>query len=118
MSALFQHAYPVEQAELRWLYENAKRDQWNVSRVIDWTQPVDLDRGVVADELLIRVLGPIAAQTVSIESVSITRTGDGFLHMVFVLRTQRGVLETIARRIGRLVDVADVRIADDGAWGT
>src|SRR6266545_4376532 len=49
---LFQHAYPVEQPELRRLYENAKRDQWNVSRDIDWTQPVDLGRGVVADELI------------------------------------------------------------------
>ncbi|MBI1964392.1 MAG: ferritin-like domain-containing protein [Candidatus Rokubacteria bacterium] len=49
---LFQHAYPVQQPELRRLYENAKRDQWNVSRDIDWTQPVDLDRGVVADELI------------------------------------------------------------------
>lgn len=49
---LFQHAYPVEQAELHRLYENAKRDQWNVSRDIEWTQPVDLDRGVVADELI------------------------------------------------------------------
>jgi len=49
---VFQHAYPVEVPEMRRLYENAKRDQWNVSRDIDWTQPVDLERGVVADELI------------------------------------------------------------------
>jgi hypothetical protein len=49
---LFQHDYPVEHPELRRLYENAKRDQWNVSRDIDWTKPVDLDEGVVADELI------------------------------------------------------------------
>ena len=36
---LFEHTYPVEHPELRRLYENAKRDQWNVSRDIDWTTP-------------------------------------------------------------------------------
>ena len=49
---LFQHEYPVEHPELRRLYENAKRDQWNVSRDIDWTRSVDLDEGVLADELI------------------------------------------------------------------
>ena len=49
---VFHHAYPVDQPELRRLYENAKRDQWNVSRDIDWSTPVDLDKGVVADELI------------------------------------------------------------------
>ncbi len=49
---VFQHEYPVEHPELRRLYENAKRDQWNVSRDIDWTRAVDLDEGVLADELI------------------------------------------------------------------
>jgi hypothetical protein len=49
---LFQHEYPVEHPELRRLYENAKRDQWNVSRDVDWTRSVDLDEGVLADELI------------------------------------------------------------------
>jgi hypothetical protein len=49
---VFQHEYPVDHPELRRLYENAKRDQWNVSRDIDWTTPVDLDQGVLADELI------------------------------------------------------------------
>jgi acetolactate synthase small subunit len=62
--------------------------------------------------LLIRVLGPIAAQTVPVESVSITRTEDGRLvHIVLVLRAHRSLSETIARRIGRLVDVAQVSIS-------
>ena len=46
---VFQHEYPVDHPELRRLYENAKRDQWNVSRDIDWTTPVDLDQGVDGD---------------------------------------------------------------------
>jgi len=49
---VFHHAYNVEQPELRRLYEQAKRDQWNVSRDIDWSRPVDLDHPVVADELI------------------------------------------------------------------
>src|SRR5882672_10623737 len=49
---VFQHAYTVDHPELRRLYENAKRDQWNVSRDLDWTTPVDLDKGVLADELI------------------------------------------------------------------
>ena len=52
LDTVFQHAYPVESPEMRRLYENAKRDQWNVSRDIDWSQPVDLERGIVADELI------------------------------------------------------------------
>jgi len=49
---LFEHAYPVESPDLRSLYEKAKRDQWNVSRDIDWTQPYDVEQGVLADEML------------------------------------------------------------------
>ena len=41
-----------EAHDLRRLYENAKRDQWNVSTDIDWKQPVDLDEGFVADGLI------------------------------------------------------------------
>ena len=61
--------------------------------------------------LLIRVLGPIAAQTVPVDSVSINRTEDeSTFHIVLVVRAQRDVAETIARKIGRLVDVVRVTI--------
>ena len=49
---VFHHNYAVEQPELRRLYEQAKRDQWNVSRDIEWSRSVDLDAPVVADELI------------------------------------------------------------------
>jgi hypothetical protein len=49
---LFEHAYPVEAPDLRALYEKAKRDQWNVSRDVDWTQPFDVGQGVLADEMM------------------------------------------------------------------
>ncbi|HEY6420407.1 MAG TPA: ferritin-like domain-containing protein [Candidatus Binataceae bacterium] len=48
----FQRSYASEAPDLRRLYENAKRDQWNASRDIEWTTPVDLERGIFADELI------------------------------------------------------------------
>ena len=49
---VFEHAYPVEAPDLRSLYEKAKRDQWNVSRDVDWAQPFDIEQGVLADEMM------------------------------------------------------------------
>jgi hypothetical protein len=49
---LFAHAYSVDAPDLRSLYEKAKRDQWNVSRDVDWTQPFDVEQGVLADEMM------------------------------------------------------------------
>jgi para-aminobenzoate N-oxygenase AurF len=48
----FEYDYGVEQADLRRLYENAKRDQWNVSTDVEWTQPFDIEQGVLADEMI------------------------------------------------------------------
>jgi hypothetical protein len=48
----FQRYYAVEAPDLRRLYENAKRDQWNASSDIDWTTDVDPERGIFADELV------------------------------------------------------------------
>ncbi len=48
----FQRSYAVEAPDLRRLYENAKRDQWNASSDVDWSTDVDLERGIFADELV------------------------------------------------------------------
>src|ERR1700685_3939711 len=48
----FQRYYAVEAPDLRRLYENAKRDQWNASTDVDWTANVDLEQGIFADELV------------------------------------------------------------------
>ncbi len=48
----FQRSYAVEAPDMRRLYENAKRDQWNASKDIDWTTDVDPERGIFADELI------------------------------------------------------------------
>jgi hypothetical protein len=49
---LFQRDYAVHAPDMRRLYENAKRDQWNVSKDIDWSQPVELEKGIFADGLV------------------------------------------------------------------
>ena len=44
--------YGVSEADMRRLYENAKRDQWNASRDIPWTDAFPSDGRVIADELI------------------------------------------------------------------
>jgi P-aminobenzoate N-oxygenase AurF len=48
----FEREYRVQAPDMRRLYENAKRDQWNASRDIDWNTTVDLAGGIFADELI------------------------------------------------------------------
>ena len=50
--SIYLRHHDVEAPDLHRLYENAKRDQWNVSVEIDWSQPVDPERGFIADELI------------------------------------------------------------------
>ncbi len=49
---VYERDYEVHAPDMRRLYENGKRDQWNVSRDITWETPVDLDRGVFNDGLI------------------------------------------------------------------
>jgi 1,2-phenylacetyl-CoA epoxidase catalytic subunit len=52
IDTIYQRDYEVYAPDMRRLYENAKRDQWNVSRDIDWSAPVDPERGVFHDGLI------------------------------------------------------------------
>lgn len=52
IDVIYQRDYEVYAPDMRRLYENAKRDQWNVSKDIDWSTSVDLDRGVFNDGLI------------------------------------------------------------------
>jgi len=49
---VYERDYDVHAPDMRRLYENAKRDQWNVSRDIPWDMQVDLERGVFHDGLI------------------------------------------------------------------
>src|SRR5213594_915486 len=44
--------YGVSEADMRRLYENAKRDQWNATRDIPWSAAPSSDGRVIADELI------------------------------------------------------------------
>src|SRR5438105_12417803 len=47
MTTMFEYDYATAEAELRRLYENAKRDQWNASRDIPWATPGTDDGRVI-----------------------------------------------------------------------
>lgn len=51
-TAYFRHHYDGEHADMRRLYEQAKRDQWNAADDIDWQRPLDGDGGLIADDLV------------------------------------------------------------------
>jgi rubrerythrin len=51
-TAYFRHFYDADQPEMRRLYEQAKRDQWNAATDIDWTRPLEGDGGLIADDLV------------------------------------------------------------------
>jgi hypothetical protein len=52
LTTTFTLSYDVTEADIRRLYENAKRDQWNASRDIAWDAPGTDDGRVIADELI------------------------------------------------------------------
>jgi hypothetical protein len=49
---VYQRDYAVHATDMRRLYENAKRDQWNASKDVDWSQPVALDAGIFHDGMI------------------------------------------------------------------
>jgi hypothetical protein len=52
LDVTFELEYAPEVMDIRRLYENAKRDQWNATRDIDWTQAPAPDGRIIADELI------------------------------------------------------------------
>jgi rubrerythrin len=51
-TAYFRHLYEGDHPEMRRLYEQAKRDQWNAATDIDWARPLEGDGGLIADDLV------------------------------------------------------------------
>lgn len=51
-TARFRHDYASDQADLRRLYEQAKIDQWNAARDIDWSAALEGDGGLISDDLV------------------------------------------------------------------
>jgi rubrerythrin len=51
-TAYFRHDYDSDHADMRRLYEQAKIDQWNAAKDIDWTTPLTGDGGLISDDLV------------------------------------------------------------------
>ncbi len=51
-TAHFRHDYASDGMDLRRLYEQAKIDQWNAARDIDWDVPLEGDGGLISDDLV------------------------------------------------------------------
>jgi hypothetical protein len=50
--AVFTHDLEVKDQDMRGLYEKAKRDQWNASRDIEWSQELNPNSGILPDGLI------------------------------------------------------------------
>lgn len=51
-TAHFRHDYRSDQEDLRRLYEQAKVDQWNAAKDIDWGVALEGDGGLISDDLV------------------------------------------------------------------
>ena len=69
----FAQEYGVSEADLRRLYENAKRDQWNASRDIPWSAAPTDDGRVIADELIDIYGSPLWDRLPEADRVSLNR---------------------------------------------
>ena len=52
LTTTFEMDYSIDAPDLRRLYENAKRDQWNASKDIPWKDAPSPDGRIIADELI------------------------------------------------------------------
>jgi hypothetical protein len=51
MESVLTWNYNVEHPDLRALYEKAKREQWNATTQLNWTQPVEADAPLLDDDI-------------------------------------------------------------------
>jgi len=69
----FTFDYGVTEADMRRLYENAKRDQWNAARDIAWSTPQADDGRAIADELIDIYGSPLWQRLSEAERVELNR---------------------------------------------
>jgi hypothetical protein len=69
----FEYDYNTADADLRRLYENAKRDQWNASRDIPWSAAPAPDGRIIADELIDIYGSPLWERLPEAERVQLNR---------------------------------------------
>ena len=69
----FEYDYATADMDLRRLYENAKRDQWNASRDIPWSAAPAPDGRIIADELIDIYGSPLWERLPEAERVQLNR---------------------------------------------
>src|SRR5213594_242168 len=72
-TTMFTFDYGVAEADMRRLYENAKRDQWNAARDIAWSTPQADDGRAIADELIDIYGSPLWQRLSEAERVELNR---------------------------------------------
>jgi hypothetical protein len=69
----FELDYAVHAEDMRRLYENAKRDQWNASRDVAWDTPGTDDGRILSDELIDIYGGPLWERLGEADRVELNR---------------------------------------------
>jgi hypothetical protein len=73
LTTTFELDYSVDAPDLRRLYENAKRDQWNASKDIPWTAAPSPDGRIIADELIDIYGSPLWTSLSEADKVALNR---------------------------------------------
>jgi hypothetical protein len=73
LTTTFELDYSVDAPDLRRLYENAKRDQWNASKDIPWTAAPSPDGRIIADELIDIYGSPLWSALSETDKVALNR---------------------------------------------
>jgi ferritin-like protein len=73
LTTTFEYDYATADADLRRLYENAKRDQWNASKDIPWSTAPSPDGRIIADELIDIFGSPLWERLPEAERVALNR---------------------------------------------
>jgi hypothetical protein len=73
LTTTFELDYSIDAPDLRRLYENAKRDQWNASKDIPWSAAPAPDGRIIADELIDIYGSPLWAGLSEDDKVALNR---------------------------------------------
>lgn len=102
LATTFEYEYAPADLEIRRLYENAKRDQWNASRDLPWDAPGSDDGRVIADELIDVHGSPLWDRLGEADRVALNRRVAAWRLSVLLYGEQGALLAC-----SQLVDVVD-----------
>ncbi len=106
LTTRFTTSYEVTEADIRRLYENAKRDQWNASRDIPWSTPQTDDGRVIADELIDIFGSPLWNKLGETERVKLNRSIAAW-RLSVLMHGEQGALLACSQMVDILKDADD-----------